>query len=104
MATVCTAVFDSAALRDLEALLGTSVRLHLWHDITFVPSLNDENAQITKMVGTGGIEPPTPSTSRKCSPTELRAFKRSQAAHFEARGKLSVPLRTVNEKVWLILE
>ncbi len=25
------------------------------------------------MVGTGGIEPPTPSVSGKCSPTELRA-------------------------------
>ncbi len=27
------------------------------------------------MVGTGGFEPPTPSASRKCSPTELRAFE-----------------------------
>ncbi len=26
------------------------------------------------LVGTGGIEPPTPSASRKCSPAELRAF------------------------------
>ena len=26
------------------------------------------------MVGTGGIEPPTPSVSGKCSPAELRAF------------------------------
>jgi predicted PurR-regulated permease PerM len=26
------------------------------------------------MVGTGGFEPPTPSVSGKCSPTELRAF------------------------------
>jgi hypothetical protein len=25
------------------------------------------------LVGTGGIEPPTPSASRKCSPAELRA-------------------------------
>src|SRR4030095_3003874 len=28
-----------------------------------------------KGIGTGGIEPPTPSASRKCSPTELRACK-----------------------------
>jgi hypothetical protein len=27
-----------------------------------------------KVVGTGGIEPPTPSVSGKCSPAELRAF------------------------------
>ena len=27
------------------------------------------------MVGTGGIEPPTPAVSGRCSPTELRAFK-----------------------------
>ena len=26
------------------------------------------------LVGTGGFEPPTPSVSGKCSPTELRAF------------------------------
>lgn len=31
-------------------------------------------------IGTGGFEPPTPSVSRKCSPTELRAciFKSNQ--------------------------
>src|SRR5215469_8115522 len=28
------------------------------------------------MVGTGGFEPPTPSVSGKCSPTELRAWNR----------------------------
>src|ERR1700680_2619816 len=27
-----------------------------------------------ELVGTGGIEPPTPSVSGKCSPAELRAF------------------------------
>ena len=27
------------------------------------------------MVGTGGIEPPTPAASRQCSPTELRAYR-----------------------------
>jgi hypothetical protein len=30
-----------------------------------------------RMVGTGGFEPPTPSVSGKCSPTELRAWNRS---------------------------
>ena len=27
-----------------------------------------------EVVGTGGIEPPTPAVSGRCSPTELRAF------------------------------
>ena len=31
------------------------------------------NTKDIKLVGTGGIEPPTPSVSGKCSPTELRA-------------------------------
>src|SRR5262249_41279737 len=32
------------------------------------------------MVGTGGIEPPTPSVSGKCSPAELRAYSAASAA------------------------
>ena len=30
------------------------------------------------VVGTGGIEPPTPTVSRWCSPTELRAWEGSK--------------------------
>ncbi len=32
------------------------------------------------MVGAGGIEPPTPTVSRWCSPTELRANRSLDAA------------------------
>ncbi len=35
---------------------------------------NTTSFLLTMMVGTGGIEPPTPSVSGKCSPTELRAY------------------------------
>ena len=45
---------------------------------------------IVKGIGTGGIEPPTPSASRKCSPTELRAcnssgYPTSPASNFPAQ-------------------
>src|SRR5712691_6183918 len=35
-------------------------------------------ANAAESIGTGGIEPPTPSVSRKCSPTELRACNPSE--------------------------
>ena len=37
------------------------------------------------MVGTGGIEPPTPSVSGKCSPAELRASEYGLANRLSKR-------------------
>ena len=39
------------------------------NNLNLLPSI-----RIREMVGTGGLEPPTPCASSKCSPPELRAF------------------------------
>jgi hypothetical protein len=44
------------------------------------------------MVGTGGFEPPTPSVSGKCSPTELRAWNRLS---LENRSKQQQPVTDI---------
>src|SRR5574341_848145 len=44
----------------------------------------------TESIGTGGLEPPTPSASRKCSPTELRACKLYTSPHLPAGTKFPI--------------
>ena len=85
VAAVSTIVLNPTALSDLEALSGSPVCLHLGHSLDSNVVIATQtgckerdarhNWRASRLVGTGGIEPPTPSTSRKCSPTELRAFK-----------------------------
>jgi hypothetical protein len=47
------------------------------------------------MVGTGGIEPPTPSASGKCSPAELRAFSSLAFLAFKEFTKQSKALTEI---------
>ena len=78
MSPIRTVVFDSSTFRDSKSFLSASVCLHLGHNSYPSYRFKIKNARRfdgrSVLVGTGGIEPPTPSTSRKCSPTELRAF------------------------------
>ena len=96
-------VLNSTTFRDLKALGCGSICLHLWHQKS--PKLTNfqthdrctSQQTVSKLVGTGGFEPPTPSTSRKCSPPELRACIPVETGS----GKLTAKNKRVNNKIHL---
>jgi hypothetical protein len=51
------------------------------------------------MVGTGGIEPPTPSASGKCSPAELRAFSSLAFKEFNKQSKALTEIVPLGNRV-----
>src|SRR5208282_1258394 len=59
------------------------------------PKARDRN----RVVGTGGIEPPTPSVSGKCSPAEQRAFSCRAFREADKQGKALTEIAPLGNRV-----